>query len=118
VVYKYRDVTRRDGTAPFMIVLRIVGWLLVLAALIVAGREAVAWFVTGHWTIIPAGQVWAEIHRESLLLAQPAIERHVLPELWTAIFAVLQWPAWAALGVPGLFLLGFARWRRWRRKRS
>jgi hypothetical protein len=100
-----------------LIVLRILGWLLVLAALVMVGREALAWYQTGTWTIIPAGQLWFEIDRESLLLAQPAIERHLLPELWTAIAAMLQWPAWAVLGVPGLVLLLIAGLRRRRRRK-
>lgn len=89
-----------------MIVLRILGWLLVLAALVMIGRAVFAWSVTGEWTMIPAGQLWFELHRESLLLLQPAIERHVWPPLWDpGITTILQWPAWAVFGVPGVILL-------------
>ena len=87
------------------IVLRGIGWLLVAGALGLAVRDAVRWMQSGEWTPVTAGQLWFDIHKDSLLLVQPAIERYILPALWDpVIFTVLQWPAWAVLGAPGLVL--------------
>ena len=91
------------------IVLRVIGWLLVAGALAVAVREAMIWVQSGEWAPIAAGQLWFDIHRDSLQLAQPAIERYILPALWDpVILTVLQWPAWAVLGLPGLVLAWLA----------
>ena len=64
------------------------------------------------------GEWWAWVDRDSLLLLQPAVERHISPALWSpGIQNVLEWPAavdFAALGV--IFWLPH-RWIRWRRRR-
>ena len=40
------------------------------------------------------GAWWAEIDRDSLLLLQPAVERHLSPALWDpGIQTLLEWPA-------------------------
>lgn len=100
-----------------MRVLRVIGVLLVLAALALLAREAWVWHETGRWTIVSAGKLWFELHKDSLQLAQPAIERHVWAPLWDpAILTVLQWPAWALTGGLGLLLLLLAQLPRRRRR--
>ena len=96
-----------------MVVLRLAGWLLILAALAVLLLHDVwGWHQTGTWRMIPAGTLWFDLHRASLLLAQPAIERHVAVWLWNpVILTILQWPAAAVLGVPGVVLLMIGRRR-------
>lgn len=43
--------------------------------------------------LLDTGEVWARIHRESLLQLQPAVERYLTPWLWDpVIFTVLQTP--------------------------
>jgi hypothetical protein len=84
---------------------RFLGWILVVAAVLVVVREGWGWLETGHWKVIPAGKLWFDLHKDSLQLIQPAIERHVWPFLWNPVlFTVLQWPAWGVLGVPGVLL--------------
>ena len=95
------------------IVLGVIGWLLVAGAAVMAVREAVMWAQSGEWTPIAAGQLWFDLHKDSLQLVQPAIERYILPALWDpVILTVLQWPAWAVLGLPGLVLAWLADRRR------
>ena len=95
------------------IVLGVIGWLLVAGAAVMAGREAVAWVQSGEWMPIAAGQLWFDLHKDSLQLVQPAIERYILPALWDpVILTVLQWPAWAVLGATGLVLALWAGRRR------
>lgn len=60
------------------------------------------------------GEWWVWLHRDSLLLLQPAIERHVSPALWIGVQTLLEWPASIELMLLGaiLFLLGSRRRRR------
>ena len=53
------------------------------------------------------GEWWAWIHRDSLLLLQPAVERHISPALWDpGIQTMLEWPAAADLaGLGAIFWL-------------
>jgi len=77
-----------------MRLLRLIGWLLILAALFVLLRyDAWGWYQTRTWRMIPAGQVWFDIHHSSLNLAQAVIERYVARFLWFPVIAtILQWP--------------------------
>jgi hypothetical protein len=96
-----------------MRLLRLIGWLLILAALFVLLRyDAWGWYHTGTLRMIPAGQVWFDLDRSSLNMAQAGIERHVARFLWFPVIAtILQWPAALVLGVPGLVLLMIGRRR-------
>ncbi len=100
-----------------MIVGRLVGWLLIIAALTAEGHDLWGLADTGHYQVSALGQLWAEVHRNSLLLLQPAIQRHVAVWLWDwVIFPILQWPAALTLAVPGFLLVWSCR-RRDRRRR-
>lgn len=65
------------------------------------------------------GEWWARLHQDSLLLLQPAIERHLSPELWDpGVQTVLEWPAvldFGALALVFWVLHRIFRWRRYRR---
>lgn len=92
---------------------RAIGWLLVLAALAAVGRDGFAWLDTGVWNSVPFGQVWFDLHKDSLLLVQPALERHVAPFLWDPVMTtILEAPAWVVFLVPGVILLLLGRLRR------
>lgn len=88
--------------------MRIIGWTLValaLAALAVDLLEAGRLRDVGEW--------WFRLDRDSLQLAQPALERHVAPWLWDPVMlSVLTTPAAAAFGGLGLALLLLRRLRR------
>ena len=100
-----------------MIVGRLIGWLFIIAALVAAGHDLWGLSDTGHYQVSALGQLWAEVNRNSLLLLQPAIQRHVAVWLWDwVIFPVLQWPAVITLAVPGFLLVWLFR-RRDRRHR-
>jgi len=84
---------------------RLLGWLLMIGAIVMLAREAWGWWAHGAWAFIPAGELWFELHPDSLQLVQPAIERHLWVFLWNPLlFTLLQFPAWAVLAVPGLLL--------------
>ena len=88
-----------------MVVLRVLGWLLVGAALLCAGWEVVGSLQAARWTWLTAGELWFRLDSSSLNLVQAVIQRYVAPWLWDpAIVTVLLGPAWAVLGLPGLLL--------------
>jgi hypothetical protein len=59
------------------------------------------------------GDTWSSIHQTSLLLLQPAVERHVAEWLWDPlILTVLEQPTWLVLGVLGVLLLLIGRKKR------
>jgi hypothetical protein len=56
------------------------------------------------------GDVWAWIHQDSLLLLQPAIERHLMTWIWDpVVVTVLTAPASLMLGILGTFLILLGR---------
>jgi hypothetical protein len=85
-----------------MIALRILAWLLIALAALAAGRDALVWLESGGFDPIPLGQVWANVHIDSLQLVEPALVRHVHPFLWEWIaFPLLQTSAALLAAVAG-----------------
>lgn len=94
---------------------RLLGWLLIAAGLAAAGPDLYGWWQGGGYQATPLGQLWYDLHRDSFVVLQPAIERHVWPPLWShVVFPVLTWPAAAVFAVPGVVLAVACR-RRGRR---
>ena len=83
---------------------RIVGWLLIVlgvAAVIFDARAAEEGF-----RLRAVGEVWFQLHPDSLQLLQPALERHVAVWLWDPVMlTLLTWPLAPVLAVPGVLLL-------------
>lgn len=89
-----------------MLIGRVIGYLLVLAALTVLVAEVIDFVTTGDWTIISAGDVWYRIDRSSLAGAQFGIQRNIADWLWDPVIAtLLHVPAWAFLGLSGVLLV-------------
>jgi hypothetical protein len=81
------------------------GWIASAALFGLAALFAV-WDVMDYaagtpWAIAPLGQRWFELHRESLLLLQPAVERYLFPSLWSGMQWVLERPAWLMPAMAG-----------------
>ena len=99
-----------------MIVGRVIGWILLFAALAVLARDVIASVDAGSLTLIAAGELWFNLHQTSLQVAEPAIARHIPvigPWLWHPVIStLLTWPALFVLGVPGLVLAWLFRSRR------
>lgn len=89
-----------------MTILRIVGVLLLLVALIALGADAIAAFSGGGFWPASLGMRWFEVHPASLNFLQALVQRYVHPVLWDpAIVFLLKWPAWLFLGLVGTLLL-------------
>ena len=99
-----------------MVVGRIIGWLLIVAAGAVIAMEIVTLATSGEYRVLAAGEVWFKIGPAGINLAQAVIQRYIHPILWDpVIVTVLLWPGWAVLGVPGIMLAWRCRRRRRRR---
>ena len=93
-----------------MVIVRILGWLLIVLALGALGWEAFAAWQTGGWRMIPLGELWFKLHSNSLNASQAGIQRYVAPWLWEPVITtILLWPGWAVFGVPGVLLLWAGR---------
>jgi hypothetical protein len=96
-----------------MIIGRVLGWLFVLAAAVVALRDIIGWLDTGTLAPLALGQLWYDVSPTSIEIAQPAIQRHVAPWIWDPVILdiLLLWAA-PVLAVPGLVLLWACRGKR------
>ena len=93
----------------------MVGWLLLLGAMVVVARDILRYVETDGYAAIVVGELWFDLHRDSLGLAQAVIQRYLHPALWDpAIVWVLRLPAWLVFAAPGLALSILCR-KRWRR---
>ncbi len=102
-----------------MVVGRVVGWLLIVLAVAMAGHEAISSLDAGAYDMLAFGELWAKIDIASLSLIQAVVQRYVWVWLWDGVIVnLLLLPAWAVLSVPGiLMVLGF-RLREGRRRRG
>jgi hypothetical protein len=96
--------------------LRLVGMIALAAALAAGAYDAFALFTGRADHVAKVGDWWSYLDRNSLLLLQPAIERHVEPFvgqwLWDpVVLTILTSPAWLVLGILGLVLLLLGRKR-------
>lgn len=98
--------------------IRLIGFLFVAAGVVVGLLD---WSAQGGGTRMPKlrdlGTLWFQIDRDSLQLAQPAIERHVSATLWQSVIQpALLLPAAPSLILFGLlvFFLGLSGRRRYR----
>ena len=84
----------------------IVGWTLLIVALVIAIRDGLSSLDQNQFVVRPLGQLWYEIDPPSLNTLQAAVERYISPALWDpAIITVLQVPAVAFFGVLGIVFL-------------
>jgi hypothetical protein len=87
----------------------LAGWVLAAAALVAFANDLISFAQTGTYRVIPAGQVWFNIHVASLNLTQAVVQRFLHPLLWDPVIAtILQWPAWSLLGAPAAVFIAIA----------
>jgi len=103
-----------------MIVGRVIGWVLLLAGLVVLARDLIGWIDTRVFAPIVLGQLWFDLSAGSLNLVQAVVQRYLHPALWdpviTSVLFLWAWAVFVVLGV--VFLVLFRRRNgRWRRRR-
>ena len=99
--------------------LRVLALTFLILAAGIAAVDVASSLAAGEAPRLAAlGEWWAWIDRDSLLLLQPAVERHISPALWDpGIQTLLEWPAAVEFAVLGAAFGLLALWRRRRRTR-
>ena len=96
--------------------LKWIGAVLLAGAIGVLISDALGSGDEGGFVLSSLGEWWFWAHKDSLLLLQPAIERHVSQHLFDPyILTLLEWSLAAQLAVLGLVLMGLGRIFRRRR---
>jgi hypothetical protein len=96
-----------------MLVLRVLGYALLLAGLIVLGRDILAWHDTGTFSPVAFGPLWLELSRQSYVAATSVLAPWMLIILRRLL---MLWAA-ATLLALGLVLALIGRRERSRRRR-
>jgi hypothetical protein len=90
--------------------LRFLGLWILAAAFVFFVYDGTKSIANQQWVYVKVGDVWADIHQNSLLLLQPAIERHVSVWLWDPVMlSILTAPTWLVLGILAIILILLGR---------
>jgi len=88
---------------------KLTGRILVAVGIGFFIRDIIIWAGSGPLVLSSAGEVWYSVHKESLLLAEAAIARHIPiigPELWHPVIStILTAPIFLVVLVPGLLII-------------
>jgi hypothetical protein len=109
------ELASRGVDRPEVTMFRVLSILFLALGLIVVAVDLYSSLtVDGTPRLAALGEWWARIDRDSLLILQPAVERHISPVLWDpGIQTVLEWPLAVELAV-----LSAICWLLRRRKRQ
>lgn len=96
-----------------MLIFRLIGLVLIVLALMLLGADLVS-------TLEKNGETVMRSFDQILLLvgvdAKPWLQQLLSPPFANGFVAVLSWPGWAVLGIPGAILGMLAAGRRERRQ--
>jgi hypothetical protein len=96
-----------------MVVLRFLGSVFLLIAVIALVYDGTRALAGGGWTATSLYAHWLKLAPGSLEAAQAAVQRYTHPLLWDPVIRrVLLLPAWLVLGVLGVLLAYLGRRRR------
>ena len=92
------------------VAVRTLGWLLLLAAFAIMGRELYLLATSGKMKLLSWGEFWYSLHPASLNLYQAVVERYVSQQFWDSVLApLLLWDAFLVFAVPGAVLVALPR---------
>ncbi|HYS45578.1 MAG TPA: hypothetical protein VEM35_04020 [Rhizomicrobium sp.] len=86
------------------ILLRLVSLILIVAALLFLGADAVTSLERGgDLTVRSLGMIWGQLHHHSLDAFKSWVQNHAA-FMAQGVYSALELPAWAATGVLGVIL--------------
>jgi hypothetical protein len=90
---------------------RFVGLLILATAFVLLIYDGTRSIAANAVIVTKTGELWFNIHQNSLQLLQPAIERYVGDWLWQSVIQpfILEQPAWLVLGVLATLLILLGR---------
>lgn len=98
------------------LLLRVLGTLLIACAVILLIIDGTKSLAANTIVLTSLNDSWTQIHAESLLAVRQFLETRLFgPLLETVVSALLGFPGWAVIGVPGLLLAWAGRSRRERK---
>jgi hypothetical protein len=113
-VQRTRFSRGESGDAMIRFVFRFFGLLLLALGFIFLVYDGTRSIADQTLNLTSVGYLWSNIHQTSLLLLQPAVERHVAVWLWQGVIQpyFLEQPVALALGVLGAILILLGRKRK------
>ncbi|HUZ71890.1 MAG TPA: hypothetical protein VMU87_02790 [Stellaceae bacterium] len=95
-----------------MVIVRVIGWLLFLAALVVLGGDFVAWQDTQSFAPITLDRLWSDLDPPSRAAFEATVARAAPSWAWTGIIRVVL-DLWAApsMAAAGVVLVWLSRHR-------
>lgn len=101
-----------------MVAGRVLGWLMLVAAMAAAAVELLRALRDGAWEVFALGEAWAAIDANSLVGFGAFVEKSLSPALWSKVLVpALALPLWGYLAVVGGALVYLCRRRPRRRFR-
>jgi hypothetical protein len=97
-----------------LVVGRILGWFMVVLAIVMASAEAVMALGTGAYAGLATAEVWTLLVGQSPAALLDASSNALFGAAGTLVLAM---PAWIVFGVSGFMLVHLCRARRQRRRR-
>lgn len=95
------------------LLLRVLGTLLIACAVILLIIDGTKSLGANALVFTSLSDSWTQIHADSLAAVKQFLEtRFFGPLLETVVTAILSFPGWAVIGVPGLLLAWAGRSRR------
>ena len=95
------------------LLLRVLGTLLIACAVILVIIDGTKSLAASGFVFTSLEATWVQLHAESLNAVREFLETRLFgPLLKPVITAVLAFPGWAVLGVPGVLLAWAGRSRR------
>lgn len=95
------------------LLLRVVGTVLIACAVILLIIDGTKSLGANALVFTPLSDTWTQIHADSLAALQQFLETRLFgPVLETVVTAILGFPGWAVIGLPGLLLAWAGRSRR------
>ncbi|MEM6973766.1 MAG: hypothetical protein AAF577_13260 [Pseudomonadota bacterium] len=99
--------------------LRLIALVFALVTLGLILNDGYRSLAAGGWSPLSLGEVWFAVSPTSLQLLQPAVERHLHPDVWDPyMLAALTGPAFVGFGVLALIFGSLAIAFRPRRRRT
>ncbi|MBI3435323.1 MAG: hypothetical protein HY056_09645 [Proteobacteria bacterium] len=90
--------------------IRLLGLVFLAATFVFVVHDGTKSIAAGAFYKTQVGDFWSNVHQNSLLLLQPAIERHVAVWLWDPVMLTfLEQPVWLVFGIIGIVLLVLGR---------